>query len=480
MRVNRFIVTGALLLISGAAMAQVTTDGVVDVVKQGLSASATNLIAPKVMGWLGAFLTLQFCLTNYRKLLQGADLQEIMAKLVGALFSAGLCITAVTYGPEFIDSVGNDLLSHFLSSVPGTGSVLAVTLSLATAILTAAGVVSAVNNALASVLTMVFWIVLGGGVYLACKVFMFYLELGMVVVLSPISFALLGLDNFRDQGLAPIKSLVSLVYRAVLFGVVFGIFKYVSDSMVDTINGINWFDVTGVATNISKLVSALIAFPILLFLTFKSDSIAATLAGGSTSLGNAAAGQAVAAGAAAGAAAAAAGSATTGAAGKVPQSMAAFIDNLSKMAGGGSISNASPMGVGCGDAPVFTRPASTPSLSVGAPAADGASAASPPQRPQASDAGTQSVGSGRYGAEPQETSPESARQAQAPGNASGVAIGGPPGSGASKMEETLEKLTNHLTQPKKPTLGERLGEANRHLSQEQAETRISMSGHGHD
>jgi len=485
MRVNRFIVAGALLLISGAALAQTTTDGVVDAVKQGLAASAVNLIEPKVMGWLGAFLTLQFCLSNYRKLIQGADLQEIMAKLVAAIFSAGLCITVVTYGPEFIDSVGNDLLSNFLSSVPGTSSVLAATLSLATTILAAAGVVSALNNALASVLSTVFWIVLCGGVYLACKVFMFYLELGMVVVLSPISFALLGLDNFRDQGLAPIKSLVSLVYRAVLFGVVFGAFKYVSDSMVDTINGINWFDVTGVATNVSKLVSALIAFPVLLFLAFKSDSIAATLASGSTSLGNGDVGQAVAAGAAAGAVAAAAGSATTAGAGKVPQSMAAFMDGLSRA--GGSISNASPMGVGGGDPPVFTPPAGAPSLSVGAPGAGSASDLKPPQRPQTdvpgagSASGTQSVGSGRYGTDSQETSPESAGQVPALGTASGAAIGGQPNQpGSSKMEDVLEKLTNHLTQPKKPTLGERLGEANRHLAQERAETRVSISGHAHD
>lgn len=477
MRVNRFIFAGALLLISGAALAQTTTDGVVEAVKQGLAASAVNLIEPKVMGWLGVLLTLQFCITNYRQILGGADLEKALAKLVGALFYAGLCITAVTYGPEFIDSVGSDLLSHFLSSVPGTGSVLAATLALSTAILTAAGVVSALNNALASVLTVVFWIVLGGGVYLACKVFMFYLELGMVVVLSPISFTLLGLDNFRDQGLAPIKSLVSLVYRAVLFGIVFGAFKYVSDSTVDSINGINWFNVTSVTTNVKTLVSSLIAFPVLLFLAFKADSIAATLASGSTGLGNADVGQTVAAAAAAGAAAGAAGSATTAGAGKVPLSMAAFMDSLG--GGGGSISNASPMGGG-DDAPVFTHPAKGPSLSVGAPVADGASAASSPQRLQTTDTGRQSVGSGRYGTEPQETSPEPASQAHPPGTATDAAIGGPPGPGSSKLEEKLEELVGHMTQPKKPTLGERLGEANRHLSQEQAETRISMSPHHHD
>lgn len=477
MKVNRFICAGALLLISGVATAQATPDGVADMVKQSLSGSAVNLIQPKVMGWLGAFLSLQFVLTNFRQLTRGADLQEVMAKAVGAFFSAGLCIAAITYGPEFIDSVGNDLLSHFLSSVPSASAVLAATLSLCTTILAAAGIVSAVNNALASVLTTIFWVVLGGGVYLACKVFMFYLELGMIVLVSPISFALLGLDTFRDQGLAPIKSLVSLVYRAALFGVIFGAFAYVADSTVDALKGIIWADPTSIVSNIKTLANSLIAYPILLFLTFKADSIAATLASGSAGLGNADVGQAVAAGAAAGAAAAAAGSATTGATAKVPQSMAAFMDSLG--GGGGSISNASPMGGG-DDAPVFTHPAKAPSLSVGSPVADGVSAASSPQRPQTTDAGRQSVGSGRYGTELQETSPEPASQAQSPGTATDAAIGGPPGPGASKLEEKLEEIVGHLTQPKKPTLGERVGEANRHLSQEQAETRISMSPHHHD
>lgn len=482
MKINRVLCAGLLFVISATAMAQATSDGVVDQVKQALSASAVNLIQPKVMGWLAGFLTLQFVLTNFRQLIRGADLQEVMAKTVGALFSAGLCITAVTYGPEYIDGVGNNLLSHFLASVPSASSVLTATISLCTTILAAAGIVSAVNNALASVLTTIFWVVLGGGIYLACKVFMFYLELGMIVLVSPISFALLGLDTFRDQGLAPIKSLVSLVYRAVLFGVVFGAFTYVADSTAEAVQGIIWADPTSIVTNIKTLASSLIAYPILLFLTFKSDSIAATLASGSAGLSNGDVGQAVAAGAAAGAAVAAAGSATAAGAGKVPQSMAAFMDNMR----GGSISNASPSGIG-GDAPIFSHPP-TPALSVGAPArvAGGDSTASPPSRAQmgsAGDASKADVASGRYGVDPGENGqkePTNAGEAQSPGKASDATIGGPLGSGSSKLEDKLDRLVGQMTHPKRPTLGERLGEANRHLSQEQSETRISMNPHPHD
>lgn len=58
-----------------------------------------------------------------------------------------------------------------------------------------------------------------------------------------------------------------------------------------------------------------------------------------------------AAGAAAGAAIATGGAAAAATAGKVPQSMAGFMDNLA--AGAGSISNVSPIGIGGGDPPVY-------------------------------------------------------------------------------------------------------------------------------
>jgi type IV secretion system protein TrbL len=157
--------------------------------------------------------------------------------------------------------------------------------------------------------------------------------------------------------------------------------------------------------------------------------------------------------------------------------MSAFMDKMAGLAGGGgSSSNASPMNVGGGDPPVFTPPASAPSLSVGTTVADGASA-SPPKR---TSPPTEPITSGRFGPTQGEAGQEPSSQAQAPGTASDAAIGGPPGSGSSKLEEKLDKLVDTMTQPKKPTLSDRLGEANRHLSQEQAETRISMSPHHHD
>lgn len=115
----------AALLFSGLAAAQQTVDQtVLTSVKSALSTSATSLIGPKAMGWLGAFMTLQFVLTNFSLLKSGGDISEVMAKFVGAMLSGGLCILAMTYGPSFIDAVGTGFLSSALSSIPTAGDII--------------------------------------------------------------------------------------------------------------------------------------------------------------------------------------------------------------------------------------------------------------------------------------------------------------------------------------------------------------------
>jgi type IV secretion system protein TrbL len=55
------------------------------------------------------------------------------------------------------------------------------------------------------------------------------------------------------------------------------------------------------------------------------------------------------------------------------------------------------------------------------------------------------------------------------------------GTGSKRLEEAIDNLAKHLGQPpRKPTLGERLGDANRHLSQEQAAVHVSINPHHHD
>lgn len=81
------------------------------------------------------------------------------------------------------------------------------------------------------------------------------------------------------------------------------------------------------------------------------------------------------------------------------------------------------------------------------------------------------------GGEATKAAPEPEQQTADPGSARTAGIGGKQG-----LEQDLTRLVDHLTQqgPRKPTLGERLGEANKHLAQEQAATHVSINAHHAD
>lgn len=464
-------------------------------------AVSAQQINQNVYKWLGAFLILQFTWTNFSQLLSGeADLQKAVGTLARSVSSGGLYVYLIQNGPGFIDAVGN----QFIGTLPDTGEIMAATLGLCGGLVVGIATVGLVSSALANLLTYVTLGLFACGAYLALKVFMMQLELGIIVMLAPFNFSLLGLKALREQGMAPFKSLLAFIYRVILLTVIFKAFGLVvsnAGAAIKDVASMSWSDALQIGSAIKTVLYSFAAFPILAFLAFKSDSLASSLAAGSSSMGVNDVAGAAAAGAAAGAAIASGGAAAIGAAGKAPKSMAGFMDKLA--GGGGSISNASSMGGG-GDAPVFHAPELALS-SVGAPAEGSASGSAPlpPRRPQSGAASSPSkinVASGRYGApeagqvagtpaRSQGNSadgpttalaelPETVSQAPA-GAAANAAIGGPPESGSSKLEEKLEKLVDHMTQPRKPTLGERLGEANRHLSQEQATTHVSISGH-HD
>lgn len=561
-----------------AADASVPTDSILSTVQDAMAVSAQQ-INQNVYKWLGAFLILQFTWTNVSQLLSGeADLQKAVGTLARSVSSGGLYVYLIQNGPGFIDAVGN----QFIGTLPDTGEIMAATLGLCGGLVVGIATVGLVSSALANLLTYVTLGLFACGAYLALKVFMMQLELGIIVMLAPFNFSLLGLKALREQGLAPFKSLLAFVYRVILLTVIFKAFGLVvsnAGAAIKDVASMSWSDALQIGSAIKTVLYSVAAFPILAFLAFKSDSLASSLASGSSSMGVNDVAGAAAAGAAAGAAIASGGAAAIGAAGKAPKSMAGFMDKLA--GGGGSVSNASSLGGG-GDPPVFHAP--EPALSVGAPAGGGASAPQRSSRPQggaASRSPSKNFASGRYGpaldtegpgrsdapnapsavqsaaiegtngvpeagqvagtpvgsqgnsadgpttapgvglqrsaaeqskavpeappampASPTPSSlglrsgaassnknatsgrygaelPETASQAPA-GTAANAAIGGSPESGSSRLEEKLEKLVDHMTKPKKPTLGERLGEANRHLSQEQATTHVSISGHHHD
>ncbi|AVA38361.1 hypothetical protein [Cupriavidus metallidurans] len=536
MKSRQLLVAVVLIGVVQIAVAQsqaIGPDSVLDMIKQSM-APAINKLTAQAISWLGVFATLQFFITNYNLLKSDGDIQSVFAKMVGAVAWVGICIYIINNGPQFIQAVGDQMSGLLGFDVPSPGAIISKTITVAGAMAVVSvgvGGIPFIGDTAGMLFVYVTLFILGVGLLFAFKIFMLQLELGLIAMLSPLSFSFLGLSTLKDQGIAPFKALLSLAYRVILLTVILSGFNQVSTIVSDTMAGItkDSFMTNGMEVIAKTMLSALASYLLLAYLTFKSDSIAATLASGSTSMGTGDVAQAAAAGAALGAAVATGGAAAATAAGKVPQSMSGFMDKLTAR---GSISNASPMGGGGGDAPVFTPPA--PALSVGGgPVADSASAAMPPSRPESGTGAAPAkpnVASGRYGAEmpdgaglqrdaanesgaasqaasdassstaPAATDPVTVTPASAqgdaaaggstsaavppspeeagPGSASSASIGGKP-----SLEKDLSRLVDHLVSqqgPRKPTLGEKLGEANRHVSQESAATHVSINTHHAD
>jgi type IV secretion system protein TrbL len=291
--------------------------------------------------------------------------------------------------------------------LPSPGSIIGKTIGVSATVSVlalAVGSIPFVGNTAGQLLLYVALAVLAVGMYFAFKIFMLQLELGLIAMLSPLSFSFLGLNTLKDQGIAPFKGLLSLAYRVILLTVILAAFNQVSDIVSGKLSEItvDTFKSSGIGEVADIMLSALASYMLLAYLTFKSDAIAATLANGSTSMGAGDVAQAAAAGAAVGAAVATGGAALAGSAGKAPTAMSSFMD---KLMGRGSVSNASSMGSG-GEAPSFTPPVApptaSPALSVGGPVAEGAPASSSPKGAQSDPVAGPSkpnIASGRYGAD---------------------------------------------------------------------------------
>ena len=277
---------------------------------------------------------LQFVITNYSLLKSDGDLVAMFAKILGLILWFMFCFFVIQNGPAFIDSVGNGMLTKFAPNLPSPGSVITTTLSICTSLLigiaaTGTSIVGTGNSSIGTVLVTVLFIVFAIGMFMAIKLIMLQLELGLIVMMSPISFSFLGLNALKDQGISPFKSLISLIYRIILLGVVYAAFGKVVEAAGIQLDSFNWKNVGDWSSMIQIIFSMLCSFPVCAYLVWKSDSIAASLSSGSTNMG---AGD-VASAAAAGAALGAAGVAAVGPAVEKGKSMSDVIKALGADAG---------------------------------------------------------------------------------------------------------------------------------------------------
>jgi type IV secretion system protein TrbL len=525
MRTNRLLLFALLLATASFAHAQTPAPdptSVLAILKTSMAPAVTKLTAQAIT-WLGIFSTLQFAITNYHLFKSDADLQAHVAKTIGAIAWVGVCLYLINNGPEFLRGAGDQMMGLLGVDLPSPGTIMAATTGVAAAFgLTAIGVgaVPFVGGTAGMILTYVMFGVLLVGFYFAFKIFMLQLEIALIAMIAPLSFALLGLSTFRDQGMAPFKALVSLSYRIILITMILSAYGHVSGAVRDAMTSISKDSILGAGFGpaIDVIVSAIGAYLLLAYLMFKSDAIAATLAAGSTSMGTGDVAQAAAAGAALGAAISTGGAAAGALAGRAPQSMANF---MSRMTGGSSISNASALGNG-GDAPTMpSSPTSaSASMSLGNTPGGSSSSSQLATHSAAGESGSRPAGtaitSGRYGVEPSGEGPaQTPRSAQAPdstqsstggnqparedggstgtarpgsttghaettrrhpssdGSADVATIGGPlPSQMAASRATPAPDLSRHAK-----SLGSTLTDLGRHIKEQSAETRVSMNAH---
>lgn len=336
---------------------------VASTVLDSIKAVANSAIMPMALAWLGALMSLQFMITNFGLLKSGADIEAVALKVAFSLVWFGVCVYILKNGPQLIDSIGTNALTQFSSSVPSFGAVLTSTLVICSSLLAGIAALSAPLigfPGLANVLVGILFAIFGAGMYLAIKIFMLQIELGLIIMLSPLSFSFLGLDALRDQGIAPFKSILSLVYRIIVIGVIASAFGQVMDVMTANLDKYSWATPSDWGNKINAIFSALAAYPVLCYLLWKSDSIASSLSSGTTNMAPSDITGAVAAGVAGGMAAGEASKAAKAGVASMADFMKNMGNNMSSAAStgkGGSTSTSVP------DLP----PGGLPSLSGGAP-----------------------------------------------------------------------------------------------------------------
>lgn len=194
MKSRHLLVAVFLLVAAQVALAQAQALGANDVlgiIKQAM-APAINKLTSQAISWLGVFAALQFFITNYNLLKTDGDIQSVIAKMFAAVGWIGVVLYIINHGPQFIQAVGDQMFGVVGLDLPSPGNIIGKTIGVsATVSVLALGVGSIpfVGNTAGQLLLYVALAVLAVGMYFAFKIFMLQLELGLIAMLSPLSFS---------------------------------------------------------------------------------------------------------------------------------------------------------------------------------------------------------------------------------------------------------------------------------------------------
>lgn len=440
--------------------------------------------------WLSAFILLQFFITNFSNLKSGGDIDSVVFKFIGSMAWFSICFMIMEKGAQFLSDVSGGFFTTASEIAGGGGSFdtanilnqgCAAAAALISNVTDSASYVSLISaSILAGLLGL---IIMGVSALIAFKLFIIKIEVMLLIMMAPLSFAFLGLNTMKDQGIAPFKSLISLMYRIILLAVIMSAMSSVGNNLNVVIGSVD--KDSFVSGMWQSLFGAVVAFALLGYLAYKSDSMAANLSSGSTSLGTG-----DVAGAVGGAVAGAMAGAAVVAAASGGKSMSDMMKSMTGGGGGGGASDASGgRGAGgSGGAPVGDAP--KPSMSAGGASGGGASNASgggaPKQETESGPSPAETAAGGSTGGGNAAPGDSGGTQSQSPSPAETAAGGGNAGSGAtagiggtgSTLEANLGKLVDQLSQqntPKKPGLRDHLKDINHQATHEKAHVSVSIN-----
>ena len=475
--------------------------------------------------WLSAFILLQFFITNFSALKSGAEIDSVVFKFIGSIAWFSICFLIMDKGAQFLSDVSGGFFATASEIAGGGGNFdVADILSkgcesasiLITNVTDAASYVSLIPAVIIAGLLGI--IILGVSALIAFKLFIIKIEVMLLIMMAPLSFAFLGLNTMKDQGIAPFKSLISLMYRIILLAVIMSAMGSVGNNLNTVINSV---DKTSFVSGMwQSLFGAVVAFALLGYLAYKSDAMAANLSSGSTSLGTSDVAGSAAMGAAMGAAIATGGVAAIAAGAKGGQSMGDFMKSMTGGTGGASDAS-SGRGAGGGALTAALSPAPNMSTakpsgstnSKGVPVSDTAKFADAGPSPAEMAAGgggnagpsPAQIAAGEGGGAPnmeQQIKGDAGRIESAwntpggdpieaadkrnrpgggatPGSSDSGATAGIGGSGGgNKLEDTLTKIANHLeTQgaPKKPGFKDHMSSVNQQALHERSSVGVSIN-----
>lgn len=222
------------------------TPGMMANFKSATSAINSQLVAP-ALATASAALILQWVATHWKDVFTG-DISNTLAKSVGVISWYGFAVFLINHQSEF-----GSYFDKYTALAGSLSNLNSVQFSPGGLIDNAVGLVKASNVAFSKASDTHWWQV-GDNMFaalllafaniftflsflvIALSVFVAQLEFWMMFSVAPLAFALIPLAAFRDQGIAPIKGLMSLGLRIVILGVVVSIANKLTNDLINLFN----------------------------------------------------------------------------------------------------------------------------------------------------------------------------------------------------------------------------------------------------